>query len=66
MDELGITSNEAIMIGDSLSKDIKGAQAANIWFNPNCKENMLNIVPDYEINDLREVIDLLDFLNKEN
>ena len=46
------------MIGDSLEKDIKGAQNANIktiWYNPYNKNNNSSIIPDYQIKDLLEI-----------
>lgn len=51
-----------IIIGDSLANDIQFAKNANIssiWYNPNKKENTTKIIPDYEINDLREVLGIL-------
>ena len=53
-----INSSEAIMIGDSLEKDIQGAKNANmksIWYNPKEKNNNTNIIPDYEIKSLLEL-----------
>lgn len=47
---------EAIVIGDSLSSDIKGAIGYGIdtcWFNPNCNESYLNIT--YKIKSLNEL-----------
>ena len=51
-----------IIIGDSLSSDIQGGINAGIktvWYNPNNKENNSNIKPDYIINNLIEVLDVL-------
>ena len=53
---------EYIMIGDSLTSDMQGGINAGIttcWFNPNKKENDKKLNIDYEINDLKEVIDIL-------
>ena len=50
--------NEAIVVGDSLEKDIQGAKNANIksvWYNPMQKDNNTVIVPDYEIKNLLEL-----------
>lgn len=50
--------NEAIVVGDSLEKDIQGAKNANIksaWYNPKQKVNDTAIVPDYEIKNLLEL-----------
>lgn len=53
--------DEYIIIGDSLTSDIKGGKNAGIktcWYNPSGKENKSDVVPDYEIKDLIQVIDL--------
>ncbi len=52
---------EYIIIGDSLTSDIKGGKNAGIktcWYNPRSKKNQSDIVPDCEIRDLIQVIDL--------
>ena len=59
--ELQIAPAEAIMIGDSLEKDIQGAFNAGIkavWYNPEGAENHTNIRPDYEITSLLELKDM--------
>jgi YjjG family noncanonical pyrimidine nucleotidase len=56
---IGLNVNDVIMIGDSLQNDIQGAINAGIqcvWFNPNGAINTTNIQPDYEIQDLSELI----------
>ncbi len=53
--------NEAVIIGDSLSSDIKGGKNAKIktvWYNPNGLE-FSDIVPDYQISSLDEIKPLL-------
>ena len=53
---------EAVIIGDSLSSDIKGginAGIKTIWFNPKHNVNNSNIKPDFEIDSLKELPDLL-------
>lgn len=53
---------EYLMIGDSLTSDMRGGNNAGImtcWFNPNAKQNDTNIKIDYEIRDLKEMIDIL-------
>ncbi len=53
---------EYIMIGDSLTSDMQGGINAGIstcWFNPNKKQNDKKLNIDYEINNLKEVIDIL-------
>jgi 2-haloacid dehalogenase len=49
---------EALIIGDSLSADIKGGELAGMdtcWFNPNMKYNHTNINPSYQIHNLEEL-----------
>ena len=56
------TKDNAIIIGDSLSSDIKGGINAGIktvWFNPHYDKNTSSIRPDYEIHHLDEVIKTL-------
>ena len=58
LEKANLTSDEVIMIGDSLEKDIKGAQNANIktiWYNPYNKNSNSSIIPDYQIKDLLEI-----------
>lgn len=48
----------AIIIGDSLTSDIKGGNDFEIdtcWFNPNKCINKSGIIPTFEINDLAEL-----------
>jgi len=50
--------DETIIIGDSLTSDIKGGNNAEIytcWFNPNRTINNTNIFPDYEIIELNDI-----------
>ena len=57
-----INKKEVLIIGDSLTSDIKGGNNAGIdtcWYNPNAKKSDQNVTIDYEINDLH---DLLKFL----
>ena len=54
--------SETVIIGDSLSSDIKGGKNAGIttvWFNPKGIENDNDIKPDYTIKELSEVPGLL-------
>lgn len=54
--------SETVIIGDSLSSDIKGGISAGIttvWFNPKGIENDNDIKPDYTIKELSEVPGLL-------
>ena len=50
------------MIGDSLTADIVGGNAAGIdtvWYNPDHKENTSQVVPTYEVSTYQEIADLL-------
>ena len=58
----GFEGSRAIILGDSLSSDIRGGINAEIltcWFNPKGKENPGPIKADYEIRDLGEFAGLL-------
>lgn len=62
LDRINLKSNEVIMIGDSLEKDIKGAKNANIkamWYNPSNKINKTDIIPYYQIINLLELKEIL-------
>ena len=53
---------QAIIIGDSLTSDIKGGHNAGVltcWFNPKKKPNATTVVPHYEIAALHELPSLL-------
>ncbi|PGM98570.1 YjjG family noncanonical pyrimidine nucleotidase [Bacillus cereus] len=53
---------EGLIIGDSLSADIKGGYVAGIdtcWFNPEKKSNDSEIVPTYEVHNFEELYALL-------
>ena len=53
---------QALIIGDSLSSDIKGGQLAGLdtcWYNPERKPNNTDIVPTYEIQKLDELYQIL-------
>ena len=55
-------TESAIIIGDSLTSDIKGGNDFGIdtcWFNPNKRINKSGIIPTFEINDLDELKSLL-------
>ena len=54
--------SETVIIGDSLSSDIRGginAGITTVWFNPKGIENDSDIKPDYTIKELSEVPGLL-------
>lgn len=55
-EELG----SVLMIGDSLSSDIRGGSAFGVdtlWYNPWKKENTSEIKPTYEVGSLMEILD---------
>lgn len=55
-------ADQALLIGDSLTADIRGGQLAGLdtcWFNPGRKENHTEIVPTYEIQGLEELYGIL-------
>ena len=55
--------DEVIIIGDSLTSDMKGGNNARIktcWYNPKGYENDKGVQIDYEIKDLHEVYGLLE------
>ena len=57
-----LNKNNCILIGDSLSSDIKGANNFDIpccWYNINGESRPRSLRIDYEINDLRQLIDIV-------
>lgn len=55
--------DEVMIIGDSLSSDMKGGNNAGIlccWYNPHNIENKSNIKIDFEINDISEILHILE------
>lgn len=59
---LDFEKDKAIIIGDSLSSDIKGGNAAGIsccWYNPYGQINDAGLKIDFEITDLWEVEEIL-------
>lgn len=58
----GYVAEETMIIGDSLSSDIKGGNNAGIktcWYNPKGAKQSGNVAIDYEIRNLWELKDLL-------
>ncbi len=54
--------SRALIIGDSLTSDIKGGNNASTdtcWFNPQGAENASSALPTYEIKNLYEVLDII-------
>lgn len=59
----GIHAGKTLMIGDSLTSDIKGGINAGMdtcWYNPGQKENDQTFCPTYEIKDLKDIQDILE------
>lgn len=62
LEKTNLKSDEVIMIGDSLEKDVNGANNAHIksiWYNPYNENNNTNIVFNYEIKNLIELKEIL-------
>lgn len=54
----GFVPERAVVIGDSLTSDIKGANNAgldSVWFNPNGSRNETENKPTYEVKNLTEI-----------
>ena len=54
--------NEVIIVGDSLTSDIKGGNNAGIltvWYNPKKIKNTKNVNVDFEIGNLWEIEQIL-------
>lgn len=62
--EIGKFSHDEVMIiGDSLTSDMRGGSNANIltcWYNPHGVENKKGIKIDYEINNIGEILDIIE------
>lgn len=58
----GVNKNEILMIGDSLSSDIRGGINYGIdtcWFNMHKEKNNSGLIPTYEVSSYKELADLL-------
>ena len=54
--------DEILIVGDSLTSDMKGGNNAGIlccWYNPNHMENTMDISVDYEIDHLWQLEEIL-------
>jgi putative hydrolase of the HAD superfamily len=61
LDSLSLRKEEVIMVGDNLMTDILGAKRAgirNVWINRNGYKPE-EVIPDYELKELTELLDLL-------
>lgn len=59
----GISRAECLIVGDSLTSDMKGANNAGVaacWYNPDGMENTTDVVIDYEIRNLEEIYKILE------
>ena len=57
-----ISPENTLVIGDSLTTDIRGANNAGFpccWFNPGGAAAPPDLTIDYEIHDLRELLDIV-------
>lgn len=58
----GFRKEKTLMIGDSLSADIAGGNAAGIdtvWYNPEHLENASQVMPTYEVDSYSKILTLL-------
>lgn len=59
----GVERSECILVGDSLTSDMRGANNAGIvacWFNPDGKKKDIDVRTDYEIRHLDELLHILE------
>ena len=64
----GIAPEELIIVGDSLTSDIKGGNNAGIptcWYNPNGKRAGIEYRIDYEISDLHDIYRIIGLKEEE-
>ena len=57
-----LKKSSTLIIGDSLTSDVQGGINAGIdtcWYNPNGVKNNTQIVPSYEISDLRQLLEIV-------
>lgn len=63
LDTIGITDpKDVLMIGDSLSSDILGANRAGmpcVWFNAKQQENHTKAIPDHTVTTFSEILKIL-------
>lgn len=60
--DTGLQAEEILMVGDSLTSDIAGANGVGMdgcWYNPRGAKNESGVSPVYEIASLEELMDLL-------
>lgn len=57
-----LKKSSTLIIGDSLTSDVQGGINAGIdtcWYNPNGAKNNTQLVPSYEISDLRQLLEIV-------
>jgi len=57
-----VDKSKVLVIGDNITSDIGGAQSFGFktcWFNPNDKQNLTGITPDYRVHNLKELVELV-------
>ena len=62
LSRIGAPREDCLAIGDSLATDIRGANNAGLpccWFNPGGKPRPEDLRIDYEIRDLRQLLDIV-------
>lgn len=62
--EMGYLNEETMIIGDSLSSDMKGGNNAGIlccWYNPKGRKRNENVRIDYAIRNLWELMNILGY-----
>lgn len=62
----GINKDEVLIIGDSLTSDIRGGNNVGIktcWYNPKGEDNNQGAHVDYEITNLNEIYDIIEITN---
>lgn len=65
LNEVGITAEEGIMVGDNLMTDILGSSRVNmrnIWINRENKARITEVQPTYEVKSLTEILTLIQTL----
>ena len=61
LEPLGVAPRDALMIGDGINSDIRGANNAGIdacWYNPGGKPLPEGVRAEYVISDIRECVDI--------
>ena len=63
LEDLGVTADECLMVGDSLSSDVAGANNSGIdscWLNRKGRVSKNGVEPTYEIHSLAELTAILE------